>query len=70
MFEPFFTTKPEGLGLGLSISRTIVRDHGGEIRVVRHADRGSTMAVTLQPAGTPEADVPGRAAVSAVERHP
>jgi C4-dicarboxylate-specific signal transduction histidine kinase len=53
MFEPFFTTKPEGLGLGLSISRTIVRDHGGEIRVVRHAGRGSTMSVTLPPAGAP-----------------
>jgi C4-dicarboxylate-specific signal transduction histidine kinase/integral membrane sensor domain MASE1 len=47
MFEPFFTTKPEGLGLGLSISRTIVRAHGGEIKAVRHADRGSTMSVTL-----------------------
>jgi len=47
MFEPFFTTKPEGLGLGLSISRTIVRAHGGEIRAVRHAGRGSTLSVTL-----------------------
>jgi signal transduction histidine kinase len=50
MFEPFFTTKPEGLGLGLSISRTIVRAHGGEIRAVRHADRGSTMSVMLPAA--------------------
>jgi signal transduction histidine kinase len=47
MFEPFFTTKPEGLGLGLSISRTIVRAHGGEIRAVRHVERGSTISVTL-----------------------
>jgi C4-dicarboxylate-specific signal transduction histidine kinase len=47
MFEPFFTTKPEGLGLGLSVSRTIVRAHGGEIRAVRHAERGSTISVTL-----------------------
>jgi len=47
MFEPFFTTKPEGLGLGLSISRTIVRAHGGEIRAVRNADRGTTVSVTL-----------------------
>ena len=53
MFEPFFTTKPEGLGLGLSISRTIVRDHGGEIGVVRDAGRGSTMSVTLPPARIP-----------------
>jgi len=47
IFEPFFTTKPEGLGLGLSISRTIVRAHGGEIKAVRRADRGSTISVTL-----------------------
>ena len=62
MFEPFFTTKPEGLGLGLSISRTIVQDHGGEIGVVRHAGRGSTMSVTLPPARTPGSDAVGRIA--------
>jgi C4-dicarboxylate-specific signal transduction histidine kinase/integral membrane sensor domain MASE1 len=69
MFEPFFTTKPQGLGLGLSISRTIVRDHGGEIRVVRHLDRGSTMTVTLPPLRIPGVDerarVPGLAAAPA-----
>jgi C4-dicarboxylate-specific signal transduction histidine kinase len=47
MFEPFYTTKPEGLGMGLSISRTIVRAHGGEVRAVRNPERGITMCVTL-----------------------
>jgi len=55
MFEPFFTTKAEGLGMGLSISRTIVRAHGGEIRAVRNADRGVTMCVTLPGAGAARA---------------
>jgi C4-dicarboxylate-specific signal transduction histidine kinase len=55
MFQPFFTTKTGGLGLGLAISRTIVRAHGGEIRVARGVDRGSTISVTLPhpPAGHP-----------------
>jgi two-component system sensor kinase FixL len=50
MFEPFFTTKPEGLGLGLSISRTIVTAHGGEISAARNAERGTIISVTLPAA--------------------
>lgn len=46
-FEPFHTTKEEGMGLGLSICRTILEAHGGEIDVKRNADRGLTLWFSL-----------------------
>ncbi len=47
IFEPFYTTKKGGIGMGLTISRTIVRAHGGRIWATVNADRGSTFHVSL-----------------------
>jgi PAS domain S-box-containing protein len=47
LFEPFFTTKPQGLGLGLSISRAIVTAHGGRLWSADHPDRGAIFHLAL-----------------------
>ncbi len=47
LFDPFVTTKPGGLGLGLSICRSVVEVHGGAIRHERNGGRGAVFAFTL-----------------------
>lgn len=47
IFKPFYTSKPHGLGLGLSISRSIVERHGGRLWAKNNIDRGATFYVTL-----------------------
>jgi signal transduction histidine kinase len=47
IFEPFFTTKPNGMGMGLAISKTIIEAHGGTIRARNNPDHGATFSFTL-----------------------
>jgi signal transduction histidine kinase len=49
MFDAFFSTKPDGMGLGLSISRTIIQAHGGKLNAARNELQGLTMSFSLPP---------------------
>lgn len=51
MFDPFFTTKPGGLGMGLSISRTIVEAHGGSLWAESTPGSGTVFRFTLPASG-------------------
>jgi signal transduction histidine kinase len=47
VFESFYTTKPTGLGMGLSICRSIIEAHGGRLWASTNQQRGATFQVTL-----------------------
>jgi C4-dicarboxylate-specific signal transduction histidine kinase len=51
VFEPFFTTKTHGMGLGLSVSRTIIEAHRGKIWADNHPEGGACFHFTLPVAG-------------------
>jgi len=55
IFNPFFTSKPEGTGMGLPISRSIIQSHGGRLWAEPSPESGTIFRFTLpiEPTGAP-----------------
>jgi C4-dicarboxylate-specific signal transduction histidine kinase len=56
IFDTFYTTKPHGLGMGLSISRSIINAHGGRLWATANPDKGATFQFTLPTGGGNQPD--------------
>jgi len=53
VFSPFFTTKTYGTELGLTISRKIIRDHGGDLTIHSEPHKGTTVSIHIPVSNPP-----------------
>jgi two-component system sensor kinase FixL len=60
LFQPFQTTKEKGMGLGLSICRSIIDAHGGRLQAIPNAERGVTFRFTIPLEERDDHDATGR----------
>jgi two-component system sensor kinase FixL len=59
LFQPFVTTKEKGMGLGLSICRSIIDAHGGRLQAISNQNRGVTFRFTIPLTEPDETDALG-----------
>ena len=52
LFDAFYSTKPGGMGMGLSICRSIIEGHGGRVWATNNVPRGAVLQLTLPPGAT------------------
>ena len=68
LFDPFYSTKSDGMGVGLSVSRSIIESHGGRIEAMPNDGPGATVAFSLP--GRPATAAEGRLAPPTCHDHP